>query len=291
MSSPHTRTGLHIDAVRLALRGETFGHQIEYMASTPSTMTVAHRLVQQAEDAGHSCAGIVVVTDEQTAGRGRLARQWDAPAGRALLTSIVVAPPLLPIDVAQLPMIAGIAVLDALRSTVPVLARQFRLKWPNDVVIVGDGALGKLAGMLIESVIDAAGLSYAVLGIGVNVNQRPAELPMPRPNGLQPVSLYRLLHHDTAREEVLINLCRALGRLLQATARLSPEEVHRRWESALINIGQQVSVHHNAAEDASPWLTGTVVGTTRSGSLIVEAANGMQYFVEAGDAEFFWNRP
>lgn len=291
MRNSYTGTGFYTDYVRLALSSQIFGHDIKYVASTPTTMTLAHQWVQQAQDTGQSGAGFVVVTDEQTAGRGRLARQWAAPPGRALLTSIVVAPPLLPVEIAQLPMIAGIAVLDALRASVPVLARQFRLKWPNDVVILGDGALGKIAGMLIERVVTPVGFTYAVLGIGINVNQRPEELPTQRVNGLPPVSLYRLLHHDTAREEVLINLCLALGRLLNSTSRLSPEEIHRRWESALINVGQQVTVHHNAADDTPPWLTGTVVGTMRDGSLIVETANGMQHFIEAGDAEFFWNRP
>ncbi|MBI1298118.1 biotin--[acetyl-CoA-carboxylase] ligase [bacterium] len=279
------RTALHVDYVRLALHGELFGQWIEYTPSLPSTMPAAHQLVQTAKENGNACAGAVIVADEQTAGRGRLARQWNAPPGRGLLTSIVIAPPVLPVDPTQLPMIAGVAVLEALRVTVPVLARQFRLKWPNDVIILGDGALGKVAGMLIESVMGESGSAYAVLGIGVNVNQRPEELPTPRVNGLQPVSLYRLLHHDVSREELLIVLCRTLGRLLDPAYPLSPEEIHRRWESALVNIGQEVTVTGGAV--TSP-IAGIVVGTTRNGSLIVEAANGVQHFIDAGDAEFRW---
>ncbi|MEZ4636952.1 MAG: biotin--[acetyl-CoA-carboxylase] ligase [Caldilineaceae bacterium] len=273
---------LHVDCVRLALRGEAFGHWIEYTPSLPSTMPVAHQLARNPEH-GHTCAGAVVVTDEQTAGRGRLSRVWQAPPGRALLTSILVAPPLFPADPQQLPMITGLAVLEALRMTAPSLARHLHLKWPNDVVILGNGALGKLAGVLIESTMNATGLAYAVLGIGVNVNQRPDELPPPRVPGVQPASLYRLLHHDT-REEVLIEICRMLGLLLDPSRPLSPEEIHRRWEAALVNIGQTVHVH----EARMSPLTGTVVGTTRSGSLIVESANGAQHFVDAGDAEFDW---
>lgn len=286
MNSLHSGNPLHIDYLRLALRNEAFGHWIEYTPSLPSTMPVAHQLVRQADHTDHPFAGAVVLTDEQTAGRGRLARRWDAPPGRALLTSIIAAPPLLPVAPAQLPMIAGIAVLEALRLTTPVLARQFFLKWPNDVVILGDGAMGKLAGMLIESVMDAEGLSYAVLGIGVNVNQRPEDLLPPRFGGLQPVSLYRLLHHDSSREELLIEICRMLGRLLDPLSPISPEEIHRRWEAALINIGRCVTVS-DGEKDCRP-LTGTVVGTTRYGSLIVEAANGVQHFFDAGDATLQW---
>lgn len=249
-------------------------------------MTIAHQTVRQATSPAE-CAGVIVVAEEQTAGRGRLQRRWDAPPGRALLTSVIVAPPLLPAEPAQLSMIAGLAALEALRAAVPVLARHLWLKWPNDLLIVGDGAAGKLAGILIESIFGGDGLDYAVIGVGVNVNQRDEELPPSRVGGVTPTSLYARLGHEIPRADLLIGLCHALSRWLTPAPRPNPAEIHRGWQAALINLGHAVRVRSAETADA-PVIEGRAVGTTLTGSLIVEQADGARQIVDAGDAEFQW---
>jgi len=99
--------------------------------------------------------GVVAVADEQTAGRGRLGRSWIAPAGAALLVSVLLRPQLPPERVHLVTLAAALAALDAL----PDAGAQ--LKWPNDVVI-GDR---KLAGILAEA--DSGGA--VVVGMGLNV--------------------------------------------------------------------------------------------------------------------------
>lgn len=131
--------------------------------------------------------GTLVTASEQTAGRGRQGRRWSAPAGSALLMSLLLrdAPPLLPLS-------AAVAVSD-------VAGAHARIKWPNDVVVEtarGGGAggpaagggpgLAKLAGILVEGRPQEG---WAVLGIGLNVavrlEQLPAEL-QPRAAGATP---------------------------------------------------------------------------------------------------------
>ena len=108
--------------------------------------------------------GALVVADHQTAGRGRLARSWDAPAGTALLFSVLLKPP--PDRHApELSLVAGVAVADALERT---LGLAVQIKWPNDVMLRRQ----KVAGCLAEARDGAV-----VLGIGVNVEQTTAELP------------------------------------------------------------------------------------------------------------------
>jgi BirA family transcriptional regulator, biotin operon repressor / biotin---[acetyl-CoA-carboxylase] ligase len=113
--------------------------------------------------------GTLVTAGEQTAGRGRQGRRWSAPAGSALLMSLLLRspPPLLP-------LLAAVAVCD-------VAGEQARIKWPNDIVIespaAGAGAatgLAKLAGILIEGRPQEG---WAALGIGLNVAVRLQELP------------------------------------------------------------------------------------------------------------------
>jgi BirA family biotin operon repressor/biotin-[acetyl-CoA-carboxylase] ligase len=128
--------------------------------------------------------GALVVADHQTAGRGRLGRSWDAPAGTALLFSLLLKPPpqrRLP----ELSLVAGVAVADALER---MLGLSVQIKWPNDVML----RRRKVAGCLAE-VRDGA----VVLGIGVNVDQTADELP---PNA---GSIRTLTGRTADREELL----------------------------------------------------------------------------------------
>ena len=276
---------MDIQTLRLALHGQPFGHTIEYHPSVPSTMPIARGLAEKATDPAH-ISGAVVVADEQTAGRGRLDRRWETPPGRALLVSVVVAGSHLPTRPAQLPMIAGLAVLNAVTQVVSLpdsppsvtQAVSLRLKWPNDLVaLLPDGPV-KVAGLLAESSLDSQGIRYAVLGMGVNVNQRADELPSPRPGGLRPASLHTLFGHEFAREALLIALCRSLSALLAGPDRPSAQEIHARWQAALINRGQAVVVHDGNGD----W-AGRVVGTDVDGSLLVEDETGRRVSVAAGD--------
>ena len=122
--------------------------------------------------------GTAVVADEQTAGRGRLDRSWAAPPGTALLMSWVWRPTGVPAGTwGWLPLLAGVAVSDAVQQTTGV---PIALKWPNDLLAetVGPGGRsGKVAGVLAERVETRAG-PVAVVGVGVNVDQRAEQLPV-----------------------------------------------------------------------------------------------------------------
>ena len=113
--------------------------------------------------------GTTVATDLQTRGRGRLGRTWEAPAGRALLFSVLLHPNPPMVLWPELSLVAGEAVATALRSETGVSAE---VSPPNDVLIEGK----KVAGLLPE-----ASVGRVVLGIGVNVNQREGELPPETP--------------------------------------------------------------------------------------------------------------
>lgn len=129
-----------------------------HLRATTSTNDRARELA--AAGAPH---GTLVTAGEQSAGRGRQGRTWSAPAGHALLMSLVLRdPPDL------LPLAAGVAVAR-------VAGPDARVKWPNDVVLVpGTGPLRKLAGILAEGRPQEG---WAVLGIGLNVAVRIADLP------------------------------------------------------------------------------------------------------------------
>jgi BirA family biotin operon repressor/biotin-[acetyl-CoA-carboxylase] ligase len=135
----------------------TLGHPRVHLRRTDSTSDRARELALAG--APH---GTLVTAGEQTAGRGRQGRRWSAPAGSALLMSLVLRspPPLLP-------LLAALAVCD-------VAGEQAQIKWPNDIVLVRGERLAKLAGILAEGRPQEG---WAVLGIGVNVAVRVGDLP------------------------------------------------------------------------------------------------------------------
>lgn len=271
---------LDVGRVAQALAGQAVGHTLLHRVRVPSTMPLARELAEQAGRPG-DVAGVVVVAEEQTAGRGRLDRRWDAPPGRALLSSTVLAGPLLPSRPAQITMIAGLAVLEALRRATLDVELALGLKWPNDVVVRLPRGLGKLAGILVEAVHGPEGLRYAVLGIGVNVNQRYADLPAPERPGIAPVSLHTLTGRTFSREDLLIHQCRSLSRLLSPGTRPEPAEIQRRWEAELIHRGAWITVA--SLEQGGAPLVGRIVGVTLDGGLCVEDAAGMVRTVLAGE--------
>ena len=161
------------------LRGR-LGKPYRFVASCPSTQ----RLLG-ADDP----EGAAVAADEQTQGRGRLGRRWEAPPGRAILCSVLLRPdppmPLWP----ELSLVAGEAVAAALRAETGIEAS---LRHPNDVVVAGR----KLVGVLAE-----AQPGRVALGIGVNVNQAAAELPRDTPK--PPTSVRLELGREVERAPLL----------------------------------------------------------------------------------------
>lgn len=157
-----------------------FGRAYRYSEKTPSTQ----RMLAPGDP-----EGTVAVADEQTEGRGRLGRSWHAPAGTALLFSILLIPAVEPARLPELSLVAGSAVAEAIAD---VSGLEPEIKFPNDVLI----ASRKVAGILAES-----SEGRVVLGIGVNANQGAAELPADTQT--QPTSLRLELGRRVDRAELL----------------------------------------------------------------------------------------
>ena len=137
------------------LRGR-FGRAYRYAEVTPSTQRML---------AADEAEGAVAVAEEQTAGRGRLGRSWQAPAGTSVLVSVLLLPDVEPAKLPELSLVAGNAVAEAI---VEVTGIEPTIKFPNDVLIGGR----KVAGILAES-----SEGRVVLGIGINANQTREQLP------------------------------------------------------------------------------------------------------------------
>jgi len=244
------------------------------VASSPSTNTaVVDKATKAPADWPHLSA---LVADHQTAGRGRSGRQWQTPASAACTLSVV----LRPTDVARedygwAPLVAGLATVRALRT----FGVGAMLKWPNDVVVeagVRDipqwGRWRKVVGILCETV---PGQDAIVTGIGINVSQSAAELPVPHAASLATLGATKLDR---------VALLRTLtAELHDAVATWDggddPGAIPAAVAGVCATIGWDVAVD---VPGGSP-VAGRAVALSQQGGLVVETASGERREILAGD--------
>lgn len=252
------------DGTVVPLATRRVGRPLWHYASVPSTMPLAHRLA--AEGASD---GTAILADEQTAGRGRRGRRWEAPPGSAILCSLILRPPLPPQDLfllnaaVALGLCAGVERATGLRPAV---------KWPNDLLL-GDA---KLAGVLTESRFVGSGFSHVVVGFGLNVALRPEDLPVAA-GGLRPTSLAAVLGRDPGRLVVLAALCGAIDDAYDLLWKGAREAVWSDWRARLAWVGAEVRVE----AEAGP-VTGVFEDVGRDGALLLRTAGGVERIL-AGD--------
>ncbi len=268
----HPRTGYHIERVpdilapRLlsrALSGSIFGRRIFHFFKVDSTNNVAMRLGEEGEP-----QGAVVIAEEQTAGRGRAGRAWISERSAGIHVSVLLRPTLPTAHAPTLTLAAGLAARE-------VIAQQTGLapdiRWPNDVLV---GGL-KVCGILTEMRAEPDRVHFAVIGIGINVNQSrmPAEL-------VDIASSLRIVTGRThSRAEVLIQLLRELERYYNLLVAEGPGPIVKRFaEVSSYCRGKRVLIR-----TAAETFEGTTAGLESNGVLRVKRKDGRIEPVLAGD--------
>lgn len=252
---------LSADAIASRLATRVVGRNLEFYRSIGSTNSRAVALARQgAPD------GTLVVADEQTAGRGRLGRQWLSPPGSSLLMSLLFRPPLLPRQAQRLAMVCSLAVVDA---SAHVGGLEARIKWPNDMLVAGL----KLGGLLTELGATGPRLDYVVVGMGLNVNLEPQALGdvASLPTSFQ-AQIGRAVSRLDLLVEILLCVERRYDRLREGW---SP---HEEWRDHLETLGRQVNV---GLPDGS--IDGLAVDVDADGALLVRTVEGRLERVLAGD--------
>lgn len=245
----------------LTLPTRRLGHPLRYLPIVPSTQPLVHIAAQQG--AGD---GFVLLTDAQTAGKGRLGRVWQAPSGSSLLLSMLFRPALGAPQGPRLTMCVGLGAAAAVEE---VTGLPVQLKWPNDLLLHGK----KLAGVLTETQLEGDRIAYAVVGLGLNVN-----LALPADHELAPTaaSLSQALGQPVSRLALLQALLRHIeDHYTRLQAGHSP---YAAWAQRMAYYGQTVQV---TLPDTT--LTGTVAGVNPDGALLVQDAAGLTHTVWAGD--------
>jgi BirA family biotin operon repressor/biotin-[acetyl-CoA-carboxylase] ligase len=221
----------------------------------------------------------LVVTDEQTAGRGRMGRSWHTPPGAALAFSLVLRPSRpetsssgsSPWNTARYTALGALAVCQALRTEYDLDAR---IKWPNDVLLSGK----KTAGVLVEAQWDGGDLSAVILGIGVNVT--PASVPAAEQLNYPATCVESVLGRTVPRLELLRHILVGL---------LAWRE--RMWESGFIQSSEQwlalrgewVEVRSENISGETQTRAGCVLGLDESGRLRLQDSTGDVFTLSYGE--------
>lgn len=234
------------------------GQRVLYYPSLASTMEIARQEAQRG-----ASEGTVVIAGEQTAGRARLQRSWLTPKGNVAL-SVVLHPQLSHLP--SLIMLASLAVVHCIRN---VTGLKPSIKWPNDILINGK----KTCGILVESDIRANVVHCAIIGIGININLRPADFPE-----IQNIatSLAQESGREVSRLTVIRSLLVEIERLYQAL--VAGESLYEEWRDNLVTLGQEVSVR-----SGETTYEGVAESVARDGSLLLRDKDGCLTTIVAGD--------
>jgi BirA family transcriptional regulator, biotin operon repressor / biotin---[acetyl-CoA-carboxylase] ligase len=228
------------------------GGTVERHARVASTNDLARARLESPDS-----DGLVIVAEEQTAGRGRRGRSWISPPGGNLYVSVALHPRIGSADAWQLGIATALAAASACGAVAPVA-----LKWPNDVV-AGDGR--KVGGLLVETIAEGDRLRGAVLGIGLNVNWRREEMPAEIRDTA--TSLADLTGGDVDRELLLGRLVDALAIEIEAVE--AGESPLPRYRDRCATLGTAVRV-----ATADGVVTGRAVDLDPTGALAVEVGDG-----------------
>lgn len=235
------------------------GFTVEVLPTIDSSNT---ELMRRFRAAGPTAAEpVLLVAEQQTAGRGRMGRAWQSRAGDSLTFSLGMA--LQPADWSGLSLAVGISIAESLQPLAPPDGPQIRLKWPNDLWLIDAQAERKLAGILVETA-SWGELRYVVIGVGINV--RALTLTDPAPSAMPPAPLQDLLPGiDVA--QTLQRVAAPLVQAVQAFGLFGFAPFQARFVARDALAGRAVQL--------SDGTDGVAHGVGENGALLVHTAAGM----------------
>jgi BirA family biotin operon repressor/biotin-[acetyl-CoA-carboxylase] ligase len=254
---------LRIGGIEEALGTARLGTRFYYFPELDSTNNYARALAE-----GGAPEGVVVIAEQQSQGRGRLARRWESPPYVNLYCSIILRPTLPAARAPQITLTAAVALSETIACFSPVPPM---IKWPNDILAGGK----KLAGVLTEAVSGAGKIDFVILGIGVNLNYSFAAMPAEireRATSLSLVAGQRINREDFSRR-----LIQALDRCYAILEEEGFAALAPLWDARFGLRGRAVRV-----EMIDGSVTGRALGIDADGLLTVDCDGALQRIV-AGD--------
>lgn len=258
-------------SVRNIFRGKFIGKEIYFLESTESTNDKALEIGKKREDS----AGIVVVADSQTKGKGRLGREWISPPGVNLYFSVILKPDILPAEAPMITLAAAVAVASVLRTWKGIPAD---IKWPNDIMVKGK----KVGGILTEMKTRGKEIDIVVVGIGLNVNMPLDELPEDIRSATTTLEIEKGAPSD--RAGLLAGLLAGFDNAYKNLLNGNKRALINGWLSLNCTIGNRIMVR-----DQDRIITGIAENIGQNGELVVKLESGETEVINAGDVTVLKN--
>ncbi|MBI4843992.1 MAG: biotin--[acetyl-CoA-carboxylase] ligase [Nitrospirae bacterium] len=251
--------------IKSGIRRGKIGREIIFFDSTSSTNIAALKIGEERADTD----GIVVVSDSQTKGRGRLGRRWESPAGVNLYFTILLKPSFSPADAPLLTMAAAVSCASAISDFTGLKAG---IKWPNDLIVNGK----KAGGILLEMKTGNESIKYVAIGIGINVNMGMDILP----DDIRPfsTSLSEKCGREIDRAGLFDKVLSVFEGMYESLLKGERAPLFEQWNRLNVTTGKEISV-----ETGNRVVTGIAEGIDERGGLIVKLPSGGREVVSAGD--------
>ncbi|MCR5468680.1 MAG: biotin--[acetyl-CoA-carboxylase] ligase [Lachnospiraceae bacterium] len=238
------------------------GSEVHFFEETESTNTKAKQLADEGAK-----NGTLVVTENQTAGRGRRGRDWLAGKGTNIAMTLVLKPEFAPNSASQVTLVAALATASAIEK---IYGAEAKIKWPNDILVNGK----KVVGILTEMSAEIDYINYVVVGIGINVHKQEFS------DDIKDIAGY--VEQDglpvVRRSELLAEILRQFEKYYDIFCRdLNLKNLKTDYERMLVNKEKEVRVL-----DSREPFNGIAKGITDTGELLVET-EGKTVAVSAGE--------
>jgi BirA family biotin operon repressor/biotin-[acetyl-CoA-carboxylase] ligase len=258
---------LYPEIVRYGLKSTLIGSHIIHYIETGSTNSEAMDLCR----AGAVQEGTVIISEHQTAGRGRYNRIWEDTPSMSILCSIVLNPFFLRLNsLFSLTVIATLSIIEAVRESTGI---ELSVKWPNDIYFKER----KIAGVLIETQSQSDRICWAVMGIGLNINQPEvffSDITYPA------VSLRVAAGKQLNRYQVCAKLLEHLDRSYEALKKGAYDQLFARWQAYCSSISRIILF--NGPDGKS---SGVIQAVMPDGGLSVVKQSGETVNVQNGEIQ------
>jgi BirA family biotin operon repressor/biotin-[acetyl-CoA-carboxylase] ligase len=255
---------LTVERVQAGLDTLWLGRHTQYIIQTGSTNDLVKKRAQDGAP-----EGLLILTEEQTAGRGRRGHTWQAPLGSSLLCSVLLRPTFLPPERAfLLTALSSLAISEAVTQTTGL---EVAIKWPNDLLLDGR----KFCGILVDLEGQPGRLEWAILGWGLNVN---VDFGGDRDLAGQATSLAIALGRPLARLPLLWACLEHMESRYEALRAGQEDDIWAAWRERLSTLGQPVEV-----VSGEERFKGRALDVTAEGTLLVRLADGTVLPVLAGN--------
>jgi BirA family biotin operon repressor/biotin-[acetyl-CoA-carboxylase] ligase len=251
--------------VRPRLHTRTLGRTIFHFFTIDSTNAFASRLLNHGRPVGH---GALVITESQTAGKGRLGRSWYSEAGSGLYFSLVLRPTITP----GFAPLFTLATAVALRTAVARITQlDIDIKWPNDLLVDGK----KFCGILAEMRAEFDRVNSLIIGVGINVNH----VSLPSEIAGRGTSLRLAAGREFSRIEILVEFLEEFENRMTQFELSGPSAIVDTWTrySSFAN-GRRLKIN-----DGFRQIDGVTRGLNSFGALRLESDDGQIHEIYSGE--------